>query len=68
MRGPVLKVLALVLNRALSFDLCVCPPGAIAPYAEELDGRVAGILARLAVASGDAAPDVERAVRLMREP
>eukprot|EP00969_Alexandrium_andersonii_P063277 2786232-Alexandrium_andersonii.AAC.1 len=40
MRGPVLKAPALVLNRALSFDLCVCPPGAIAPYAESSMGAL----------------------------
>ena len=68
-RGPAFKIIAMVLNRALGFDLCVCPPGAVAPYAEALDERVAGLFRRLARAStADAGEEVRLALAAAREP
>ena len=67
--GPAFKIIAQVLNRALGFDLCVCPPGAVAPYAEALDERVAGLFRRLArVSSADASEGIRLALATAREP
>ena len=45
--GPAWKLTSLVLNKALSYDVCVSPPGRIRPHTDELDGLVADIARRL---------------------
>lgn len=68
-RGPVWKLTSLVLNKALSYDVCVSPPGRLRPHADELDALVAGLARRCAdPGQVDAEQDWERALTQLRLP
>ena len=42
--APAWKILAIVCNNALAYDCCVSSPGALAPYAQSLDRKVADLV------------------------
>ena len=45
--GPAWKLTSLVLNKALSYDVCVSPPDRLRPHTDELDDLVAMLARRL---------------------
>ena len=56
--GPAWKLITLVLNRTLSYDLCVSPPGDVLPHAVELDGMVAALARKCADRNGSCANEI----------
>ena len=67
--GPVWKLNALTLNRALSYDISVSPPGSIESHAVELDALVAGVARECVDPTGaDRDDEWEAALRLLRQP
>ena len=65
--GPAWKLTSQVLNKALSYDVCVSSPDRLRPHTDELDDIVAGI-ARRCVDPGrvDADAEWQRALELLR--
>ena len=67
--GPAWKLITLVLNRTLSYDLCVSPPGDISPHAVELDGMVDALARRCADRSGSCSSEMwKQALDRARQP
>ena len=56
--GPAWKLITLVLNRTLSYDLCVSPPGDVSPHEVELDGMVGALARRYADRNGSCSSEM----------
>ena len=67
--GPAWKLITQVLNKALSYDICVSSPGSVEPYAVELDALVENLVRRC-FDPGDSLPPAiwQATISRLREP
>ena len=67
--GPTWKLTSLVLNKALSYDICVSTPDRLRPHTDELDDLVAALARRLTDPGLADAPSVwNSCLAQLREP
>ena len=67
--GPAWKLISQVLNKALSYDVCVSPPGRLRPHTDELDALVSGLARRCAdPGRTDSEHEWQRALASLRLP